>query len=137
VQPFVADPNLRGMLAPTSGKCVLLVDDHDGVRRALRSLFIQNGFEVCGEAVNGKDAVAKARELHPDLIVLDLSMPVMNGLVATRELTKVLPDIPVLMLTNHACRSLEEEAARAGVRSVLPKQGSYERLLNRARELMA
>jgi chemotaxis response regulator CheB len=61
-------------------KTVLIVDDNAYIRQALCDLFKREAdFEVCGEAVNGKEAIAKARELHPDLIVLDLSMPVMNG----------------------------------------------------------
>jgi CheY-like chemotaxis protein len=136
VQPFGADPNLRGMLAPIVGKCVLIADDHDGVRKALRALFLSNGFEVCAEAINGLDAIEKAQEVRPDLIVLDLSMPVMNGLAAARELTKIMPKVPVLMFTNHAGPMIEYEAQRAGIRSVMSKDGSYERLLNRARELL-
>ena len=73
-------------------KSILIVDDSLPVRRMLRS-FVESRthFEVCGEAVNGRDAIEKARTLHPDLIVMDLSMPVMNGLEAGAVLKAMLP----------------------------------------------
>jgi len=74
----------------TAQKSVLIVDDSAYVRQALCELFKREGdFEVCGEAENGKDAIKKAQELRPDLIVLDLSMPVMNGFDAARTLKTV------------------------------------------------
>jgi DNA-binding NarL/FixJ family response regulator len=118
-------------------KCVLIVDDHPKVREALRSIFNANGFTVCGEAIDGRDAIEKAQELHPDLIVLDLSMPVMNGLVAARELTKLMPNVPLVMFTNHTGTIVEEEARRAGIRSIMSKIAPYDTLLNQARELLA
>jgi two-component system chemotaxis response regulator CheY len=72
-------------------KCVLIVDDHAVVRKGVRSLFTSNGFEVCGDAVNGLDAIEKAKGLQPDLNVLDLSMPVMDGLAEARERSKIMP----------------------------------------------
>jgi two-component system chemotaxis response regulator CheY len=121
------------MLRP---KCVLIVDDHSGIRQALRSLFVSKGLEVCGEAVNGLDAIEKARNLKPDLILLDLSMPVMNGLEAARELTRIMPNVPLMMFTNHAGKIMEEEAHKAGIRMVISKTGPYDRLMNHARELL-
>jgi len=79
-------------------KTILIVDDNAYIRHALCDLFKREAdFEICGEAENGKEAIAKARELHPDLIVLDLSMPVMNGLDAARELKRLMPTVPLLM----------------------------------------
>ena len=78
-------------------KTVLIVDDNAYIRQALCELFEgEADFEPCGEAENGKEAIAKALELHPDLIVLDLSMPVMNGLDAARELKRLMPTVPPL-----------------------------------------
>src|SRR5713101_7284608 len=76
-------------------KTILIVDDNAYIRPALCGLFKrESDFEVCGEAENGKEAIAKALELHPNLIVLDLSMPVMNGLDAARELKRLMPTVP-------------------------------------------
>jgi DNA-binding NarL/FixJ family response regulator len=117
-------------------KCVLIVDDHPEVRKALRSLFSSHGFEVCGEAVDGRDAIAKAKELSPDLILLDLSMPVMNGIEAARKLSKLLPDVPLMMVTNHVSKIMEQEAGRAGIRAIVSKSDLNDTLLNQARELL-
>ena len=71
---------------------ILIADDNAFVRRGLRDLFNGEGdFDVCGEAKNGREAIQEAQELHPDLILLDLSMPVMNGLDAARVLKRVMP----------------------------------------------
>ena len=79
-------------------KTILIVDDNAYIRHALCDLFKREAdFEICGEAENGKEAIAKARELHPDLIVLDLSMPVMNGLDAARELKRLMPTVLLIM----------------------------------------
>jgi len=79
-------------------KTILIVDDNAYVRQALCQVFKREAdFEICGEAENGKEAIAKALKLHPDLIVLDLSMPIMNGLDAARELKQVMPTVPLIM----------------------------------------
>src|SRR5882762_234500 len=79
---------------------VLIVDDHPAIRRALRTAFeCQPGFTVCGEAEDGSDAISKAQKLAPDLIVLDLRMPVMDGLAAARARKKMMPKVPLMMLT--------------------------------------
>ena len=79
-------------------KTILIVDDNAYIRLGLYELFKrESDLEVCGEAENGKEAIAKALDLHPDLIVLDLSMPVMNGLDAARELKRWMPTVPLIM----------------------------------------
>jgi DNA-binding NarL/FixJ family response regulator len=123
-------------MVASAAKCVLIVDDHKDVRQALRSLFDANGFAICGEAVNGRDATHKAQELHPDLILLDLSMPVMNGLEAARELTKLMPEIPILMFTNHAGGIREEDAQKIGISSVMSKNEAYGKLMSHARKFL-
>jgi two-component system, response regulator PdtaR len=85
-----------------SGRCVkriLLADDSAVVRRTLRHLFEQAGWSICGEASNGQEVIAKAQECKPDLIVLDLSMPVMNGFTAGRILKRVVPETPLILFT--------------------------------------
>ncbi len=103
-------------------KRVLIVDDHLAVRRAVtRVLESQPDIEVCGEAENGRMAIEQAQRLKPDLIVLDLSMPVMNGLEAARVLRTMMPDIPILLYTSFATSNLTEAALAAGVSRVSSK----------------
>jgi len=71
---------------------VLIADDHEAVRRGLRSAVWGAGWQVCGEATNGREAIAKVRELAPDVVILDVSMPVMGGLEAAPEILKSSPD---------------------------------------------
>lgn len=101
---------------------ILIVDDSAQIRRQLRSYFQQNSnWKVCGEAVDRRDAIHKAEELNPDLIILDLSMPVMNGFEAARELKQIRPQVPLLMFTTFKTSVLEEEAAAVGFAAVLSK----------------
>jgi DNA-binding NarL/FixJ family response regulator len=103
-------------------KRVLIVDDHLAMRRAVtRVLQSQSNVEVCGEAENGRVAIEQAQRLKPDLIVLDLSMPIMNGLEAARILRGMMPDVPILMYTSFATSNLAEEALAAGVSRVSTK----------------
>jgi two-component system, NarL family, nitrate/nitrite response regulator NarL len=117
-------------------KNVLIVDDHAQIRRATRAIFEREPeFKVCGEAVNGRDAIDKARELRPDLIILDFSMPVMNGLEAARLLKKMLPEVPVIMLTAHQNAFSDLVAKAAGVSAVISKENSGD-LVTQARALL-
>jgi DNA-binding NarL/FixJ family response regulator len=101
---------------------ILIVDDNAAIRRNLTMLLQQEpAWKVIGEASNGAEGIEKARELNPGLIVLDLSMPVMNGLEAARELSRILPSVPILMLTNYADCGLESTALAAGVRRLHSK----------------
>jgi DNA-binding NarL/FixJ family response regulator len=81
-------------------KCILIADDSATVRTLIRA-FIENraGFQVCGEAVDGVDAIEKAKELHPDLVILDLAMPRMNGAAAASVLKRMMPDVPIILFT--------------------------------------
>jgi DNA-binding NarL/FixJ family response regulator len=113
---------MRSLQVP---KRILIVDDSAVIREALRELLEeQNGWEVCGEAANGREGIDKAQQLEPDVIVLDLSMPVMNGLEAARELTRLLPSVPLLMWTDFQTANLTRKALSAGVRTVVSKSES-------------
>ena len=101
---------------------ILIVDDSPLVRKRLRDMLQQHrDWQVCGEACNGGDAVVKAQELEPDIIVLDFLMPGMDGLQAARQLGKLLPQIPILMFTMHLSRQLVAEARNAGIRGAVAK----------------
>jgi len=100
---------------------ILIADDNPVIRRSLRALLENAGRWEITEAQNGQDAVAKAGEVRPDLIVLDLVMPVMDGLAAAREIARILPGTPILMNTLHWSPQVELEAQKAGVRKVVPK----------------
>ena len=101
---------------------ILIADDNALVRKALRVLIETNSeWEVCAEAVNGRDAVAKAFELRPDLIVMDFLMPVLNGIQAAREIGKQAPAMPMLLYTMFLSSQLTREARAAGFGAVVCK----------------
>ncbi len=101
---------------------ILIVDDHEVVRHGVRALLsTQPEFEVCGEAVDGMDAIAKATELKPDVIVMDVSMPNLNGLDATRRIRGLLPLTEVVMLSQHDSAEMIRQAFDAGARGYVVK----------------
>jgi DNA-binding NarL/FixJ family response regulator len=87
------------------------------------------GWEVCGEARNGLEAIESAAALKPDLVILDLAMPVMDGLRAAREISLASPQLPIVMHTNHGSDLVEIEAKKNGVRQVLSKDGDMNEFL--------
>jgi DNA-binding NarL/FixJ family response regulator len=116
---------------------ILVVDDHPEMRKALRRLLeAVPGFEICGEAENGRQAIEMAPRLSPDLIILDLSMPVMNGLTAAKALRELLPQTPILLYSSFAYADLAEEALKAGVTSVETKTASPQSLLSMVKKLL-
>src|SRR5260370_41364496 len=118
-------------------RSVLVVDDNPLVRWMLCELFTRKGdFDVCGEAENGREAIEKAQLLRPNLIVTDLSMPVMNGLEETRVLKKLMPAVPVIIFTSHSDPCVEKEARAAGVSAVVSKSEAVPGLITQARGLL-
>ncbi|HEX4486105.1 MAG TPA: response regulator transcription factor [Terriglobales bacterium] len=116
---------------------ILIADDSEVIRRSLRNLIgTQTGLTVCGEAENGVQAIEKAHKLKPDLILMDFSMPLMNGLDAATQLKKDSPRVPIVMLTMFKDKFLEERAYRAGVSLVLSKEESMVRVADYARILL-
>jgi DNA-binding NarL/FixJ family response regulator len=101
---------------------ILIADDHDVVREGLKTLLATRAdFRICGEAATGREAVAQARALKPQVVVLDFSMPELNGLEATRQIRKALPGAEVLILTMHDSEALAREVLAAGARGFLLK----------------
>ena len=109
---------------------VLIADDHDAVRKGVRSLLEdQPGLMIVGEARNGQEAVEQAQQLKPDLVILDLSMPKMDGLTAAREIRKFAPDTPILIFTMHRIREFVETAKRLHLQGYVAKEDDGEALL--------
>ena len=109
---------------------ILVVDDHAVVRRGVRSLLeSQDGWDVCGEATTGRDAVEQSRRLRPDVVVMDLSLPELNGLDATRHILKEAPETEVLVLTMHQSEELARDVLQAGARGYVLKSDADENLI--------
>jgi CheY-like chemotaxis protein len=118
-------------------KCILVVDDNAVRRHMLRTEFEDiAGWAVCGEAENGRDAIDKARVLRPDLIVLDLSMPIMNGLEAAPILRRMLPTAPIILFTLYVSKVFEQQAFFAGVTAVNSKESGVKALFSQAQDLL-
>ena len=118
-------------------KSIMIVDDSELIRRNLRSLF--NGSDhwaVCAEAVNGRDAVEKAQKFHPDFIVIDYSMPILNGLAAASQLKAMNPKSPIVMLTAFKDKHLEQQAYKAGVSWVFSKTDDLNKVVDFARIML-
>jgi DNA-binding NarL/FixJ family response regulator len=104
---------------------ILIADDHDLLRRGAKALLQSHaGWEVCGEAATGREAVAKAEELKPDIVILDICMPDLNGVDAAKRIRKALPDTEILILSVHSPDELIPEILEAGVRGYIVKADS-------------
>jgi len=118
-------------------RSVLVVDDNPAIRKIVCELFtFEEGFEVCGQAENGREAVEKAQLLQPALIVTDLSMPLMNGLEETQILKKLMPAVPVIIYSAHIDAFVHKEALAAGASAVVSKFDAVAVLIAKARELI-
>src|ERR1700722_15276279 len=104
---------------------ILIADDHDLMRRGVKALLQSRaGWEVCGEAHTGREAVSKAEELKPDVVILDISMPDLNGVDAAKRIRKVAPATEILILSVHYSDQLIREIVEAGVRGYIVKSDS-------------
>jgi DNA-binding NarL/FixJ family response regulator len=116
---------------------ILIADDHELMRKGLRTVLeSQPGWKVCGEAVNGRQAVEMAKQLGPDVIVLDVTMPELNGLEATRQIRKAIPQAEILILTMHESEQLVRAVLAAGAHGYILKADTS-RLLVSAIESLA
>jgi len=101
---------------------ILVADDNPTVRHSLRALLEQHeGWQVCGEAADGEEAVQRFQKTKPDLIVLDFRMPAMNGLEAARRIIRISPATPILLVTLYMSEQLAAEARKAGIRGTCAK----------------
>lgn len=112
---------------------ILVADDQELVRRRVcATLKTRTDFEVCAEAANGKEAVEKAKELNPDLVILDITMPLMNGLEAARAIHAFAPSTPVLILSIYKSNQLVDEARKIGVSGYVTKEDAVQKLVQAA-----
>ena len=125
------DPRKRGF-----GKTVLVVDDSPAIRKKLAAAFLSDGFKTCVEAKDGREAIELAKQIKPDVITLDLSMPRMNGLQAASELRKVFPNTPIILFTLYGETLSKTEISKTGVSLVLSKTEPLSTLIEKAHELM-
>ncbi len=109
---------------------ILIADDHGIVRKGLRALLqSKRGWEICAEVSDGRQAVDRARTLKPDVAILDISMPQLNGVEATRQIRKISPGTEALILSMHRSEKLIREAIEAGARGYLAKEDADDHLL--------
>src|ERR1700752_5429878 len=109
---------------------ILIADDHDLMRRGIKGMLQSHaGWEICGEAHTGREAVTKAQELKPDIAILDISMPELNGVEAARRIRKASPDTEILILSVHYSDQLIRDILEAGVRGYIVKSDSDRDLL--------
>jgi DNA-binding NarL/FixJ family response regulator len=101
---------------------ILVVDDHDLVRATIRVILTKDSnVTICGEARDGNDAIEKAKELHPDIVLMDVTMPGMNGLDATREIKQLLPKTKIIIVTQHDSREMMRQSLDAGAAAYIVK----------------
>lgn len=109
---------------------ILVADDHEAVRKGVCAILSSRGdIEICGEATNGREAVDKTIELKPDLVILDLTMPVLSGVEAVREIRMHLPSVPILVLSMHESKQVIEDIRALGVQGYVTKSEASTTLL--------
>jgi len=109
---------------------VLIADDHETVRKGVCAILTSRAdIEICAEARNGEEAVRLAQELKPDIVLMDFTMPVMDGLEASQQILRTFPEIPILMLSTHRLDTLAKAAREIGLRGFITKNESGSSLL--------
>ncbi len=114
-------PQALQLHSPCRTLRVLIADDHETVRMGLCTMLQSRQIEVCGQAKNGQEAVEKSRELHPDLVILDISMPVLGGAEAAQQIRVFLPDVPILFYSMHNTPELIAIAQAVGAQGFVTK----------------
>jgi DNA-binding NarL/FixJ family response regulator len=117
---------------------ILVTDDHEVVRKGVCAILeTRKDMEICGEAANGEEAIKKSLELRPDLVILDITMPVLGGLIAAEKISNLLPAIPILMLSMHAGSAMTKLSRSAGAQGFVTKADVGEVLLKAVDTLLA
>lgn len=117
---------------------ILIADDHAVVRKGVCSILESyEDLEICGEASNGEEAILKAIELKPHLIILDVTMPVLDGFKAAKKITEVMPEVPILMLSMHSGEEMVRISRLMGARGFVTKTEIGEVLLQAVNTLLA
>lgn len=117
-------------------KMIQLVDDSEAIQRALAHIFRTAGFDVCGDSRTASQAIVEAMFARPDLIVLDMSLPDMNGLQAAGILHRVVPESPIVLFTLYVGTVLEREARKFGVSAMISKHEPTDMVVQKAAELL-
>lgn len=115
---------------------ILIADDHDIVRQGLRNLLEAEGWEISGEYSTGREAVEGAQQSRPDVAVLDISMPELNGVEATQQITKQFPDTRVIVMTMHDSEELARRVLEAGARGYVLKSDAARDLCNAVKSVL-
>ncbi|HEY8349385.1 MAG TPA: response regulator [Clostridia bacterium] len=118
------------------GKTVLIVDDAAFMRMMIRDILTKNGYEVVGEAENGGRAIEKYKELLPDLVIMDITMPEVNGIEAVREIRKLNPDSQVIMCSAMGQQAMVIESIQAGARDFIVKPFQAERVIEAVKKVL-
>lgn len=117
---------------------ILIADDHEMLRHGVRNtLQTQSDFEICGEAIDGQDAIEKVKALHPDLVILDINMPVLNGLAAVRQILRLSPKTKILIFSVHDSDQTKREIHAAGAHGFISKGKDAQDLIRIVREVLA
>ena len=115
---------------------ILLVDDFERIRSGVRSLLTSESLEICGEAENGREAVDRVRELHPDLVLLDIAMPVMNGIEAAHQIHQIAPSTKIVFFTIEDTPEAAAVARLIGADALVPKSAAGNELLPTLRRIL-
>jgi DNA-binding NarL/FixJ family response regulator len=107
---------------------ILIADDHEIIRAGIRSILLSRSDVQIFESCNGQEAIEQARKANPDVIILDVTMPVMTGIEAARRLKSEMPQIPILVLSMHDGESMANELAQIGVQGYVSKTDAAEKL---------
>jgi CheY-like chemotaxis protein len=135
-EAFMTEWVCRGVSFPSMKKRILVADDNPLIRKMLCKIFGgHESLEICDEAVDGREAIEKAERHQPDLIILDLAMPVMDGLKAAQAICKFLPGVPIILFTLHAKTISDFDLKDSGITLVVPKTEMVS-LVEHAEELL-